>query len=219
MHSEKRALLYRWIIYLCGCVTLSCGIILNTKTGLGVSPLVSISFCVSLLTGLYFSMLTFVLYACFCLLQFPIKGKGRRLSDLLQIPFSIGFTLLLNLFSAGLPTIGSTPGKVVGIILAVVCTGVGISLMVSMQLIPNPADSLAAAIGTASGRGLGFAKNCLDGSCVAITILLGLGFAHRLVGIGIGTVCAVIFTGRVVALFNHLFRRRLRSLAGLSDVG
>ena len=217
MQTGKRALLWRWVIYLAGCTVLACGIILNTKTGLGVSPLVSVSFCVSQLTGLNFSLLTFVLYACFCLLQFPIKGKDRQLRDLLQIPFSIGFTLLLNLFSAKLPAIGTPVGKGIGILLAVVCTGVGISLMVSMQLIPNPADSLASAIGTVSGKGLGFAKNCLDASCVLITLVLGLVFARSLVGIGIGTVCAVIFTGRVVALFNHLFRRRLRSLAGFSE--
>ena len=209
-------MLFRWGFYLLGCVSLSCGIILNTKTGLGVSPLVSLSWCVSVLTGLNFSLLTFVLYALFCLLQFPIKGKRRRMRDLLQIPFSICFTLLLNFFSASLPGFTSIPGKALGILLAVIFTGVGISLMVPMELIPNPADSLAAAIGAATGKGMGFAKNCLDASCVLLTLLLGLLFAHSIIGIGIGTVCAALFTGRVVALFNHFFRDKIRRLAGLA---
>ena len=38
---------------------------------------------------------------------------------------------------------------------------------------------------------------------------------HKVIGIGLGTVLAVLGVGRVIALFNHLFMKKMDALAGL----
>jgi uncharacterized membrane protein YczE len=77
--------------------------------------------------------------------------------------------------------------------------------MVAMHLIPNPADGLVQALGVRIGKSMGFAKNLFDAVSVCITLAIGLIAAGRVIGIGLGTVCAVLGTGRAVALCNHLF--------------
>ena len=51
----------RWIFYILGMVVLAAGITLNTKTGLGVSPIISVAYCVSQIFELNFGDMTFVL--------------------------------------------------------------------------------------------------------------------------------------------------------------
>ena len=48
---------------------LALGITLNTKTELGVSPLISMPFSVSEITGLNFAALAFVMYALFTVIE------------------------------------------------------------------------------------------------------------------------------------------------------
>ena len=51
---------------------------------------------------------------------------------------------------------------------------------------------------------------------ICITISAGLIFTGHLIGIGIGTVAAVLGVGRAVALYNHLFDKKTLELAGMS---
>ena len=50
---------------------------------------------------------------------------------------------------------------------------------------------------------------------ICITISVGMIFAHKLVGVGIGTVVAVLGVGRVIALFNHFFMKKMIEAAGV----
>lgn len=87
----------RAVIYLVGIVTLAVGITLNTITGLGVSPLISMPFCVSQIWSLSFPVMTFIAYSAFVGIQFLLRGKHSRIRDLLQLPFSLVFSGLLSL--------------------------------------------------------------------------------------------------------------------------
>ena len=69
----------RAVIYLVGIVTLAVGITINTITGLGVSPLISMPFCISQIWQLSFPVLTFITYSVFVGIQFLLRGKNSRL--------------------------------------------------------------------------------------------------------------------------------------------
>ena len=45
---------------------------------------------------------------------------------------------------------------------------------------------------------------------------IGLLFAHKLIGIGLGTALAVLGVGRVIALSNHMCMDKLTAAAGIS---
>ena len=220
----KRKLINRLLSYGLGIVILALGITLNTKTGLGVSALVSIAYTVANAWNLNFALMTFLLYTCFALIEVGLKWGFlpplRKViwKDLLQIPFSLAFSLLLNVFGGIIPVAEHVGAQSVMLVLAIVCTGIGAAMIVDMHLIPNPADGLAQTLGMVTKKGMGLGKNLLDCSCVGISAVIGFVARGRLIGIGIGTIAAMIGVGRVVALFNRCFETKLCRTAGVEIV-
>ena len=210
----KRKLINRLLSYGLGIVILALGITLNTKTGLGVSALVSIAYTVANAWNLNFALMTFLLYTCFALIEVGLKWGFlpplRKViwKDLLQIPFSLAFSLLLNVFGGIIPVAEHVGAQIVMLVLAIVCTGIGAAMIVDMHLIPNPADGLARVLGEKCGKNMGFGKNLFDFSAIVISIVIGMIGAGHIVGIGIGTVVAMICTGRVIAVFNHFLKKK-----------
>lgn len=120
----------RWIFYILGMVVLAAGITLNTKTGLGVSPIISVAYCVSQIFELNFGDMTFVLYGIFVVVQLFLRERRERLATLLQFPLSLVFSRLLNLCSACIPyqaAAHSLPENLAVLALAIVLTGVGVA--------------------------------------------------------------------------------------------
>lgn len=150
--------------------------------------------------------------------------KLTMVMDLLQIPLSLVFTRFLNLFNAWIPDFkteypdtffGGLGGSFLLLALALLFTGIGAAMTLDMRIVPNPGDGIVQAVADFVGKDVGFTKNCIDLFNICITVSIGLLFAGKIVGAGIGTVFAVIFVGRVIALFNHIFLDLLQAKAGL----
>lgn len=241
----NRQWINRIIIYLLGLLVLALGISLNAKAGLGVSPIISVAYSISLIGGLNFGNTTLGLYVFFVFLEVVIhfaksrkdagmtgylpEGQKRRnerflfLMDLLQIPLSIVFTRFLNVFNAILPdysTVGE-PGAVRlamqsgALFIGIVCTGIGAAMSLGMRMIPNPGDGIVQAVADYTKKEVGFAKNCVDIINVAVSVGIGFVFAGRLTGVGVGTIVAVVGVGRVIAVFNHFFYEKMMRWAGM----
>ena len=71
-----------------GMVVLTLGLTLNTLANLGVSPIISVLYSISQITGLNFINITFVVYAIFVVVQLAIHiqlKNNRIISDLLRL--------------------------------------------------------------------------------------------------------------------------------------
>lgn len=206
----------RIVVYVVGMFILALGLTLNTKASLGVSPIISVPYSISQITGLNFGDLTFIEYVVFVFIQIWIhiseKNKKRILSDLLQLPLSLVFTRFLNIFSACIPTSSNFLVQLLILVLAIICTGIGAAMSLSMQLVPNPGDGIVQALAGRFNKSVGLTKNMFDCLSVCITLCIGLMFAHTILGIGIGTVIAVLGVGRVIALFHHMFESQIIEL-------
>lgn len=235
----KKSTIYRGTFYLAGLLIMALGITLNTKSGLGVSPIISVSYSVSTIGGFNFGNATFVLYGGFIVIEMLVHLLHHRriaanednpalrlklvlLLDLLQFPLSLVFTRFMNLFAAVIPDfqtaypdsfMGSFGGRLIVLLLAISFTGIGAAMSLDMRLIPNPADGLVQAIGDFLDQKIGLIKNCFDGANIVLTIGICLIFAGHLVGIGLGTILTVIGVGRAIAFFNNLLEERLTTLA------
>lgn len=207
----------RGIIYFIGLIVLALGIVLNTKTLLGVSPIISIPYNICHIWHLNLGAITFVFY-CFCvLIEAILKGKEFKLYELLQIPKSLVTSVFINIFDQYLNIVPDTLGqKLLVLFFAIVVTGIGAATMVNMKLVLNPADALAATIGDKLGKGMGIGKNVFDGTCFCTSGIIGLVFTRHIIGLGIGTVLAVIFTGRVIAVYNYFLKHPMQNLAGIT---
>lgn len=233
----KHAALYRWAFYLLGLLVLASGLTLNTKAGLGVSAIISVSSSISEVFGFSFGNTTLGLYSVFIVIEIilhtirdrnyekntaeALKNAGRRnrklvlLMDILQLPLSIVFTRFLNIFSALIPdfALGGMAVRVLVLLTAIAFTGIGAAMSLNMRIIPNPGDGIVQAIADCVNKEVGFTKNCVDVVNILISTSIGLIFAGHLAGVGIGTVLAVVGVGRVIAVFNHLFYDRMNRLA------
>lgn len=241
----NKKMVNRIIIYVAGLLVLALGIILNTKAGLGVSPIISVSYSISQINGFNFGNMTLGLYAVFVLIEIimhvtenlrsrksqntalaPANKNSLKyiiLTDILQFPLSIVFTRFMNLFFGAIPDFSPKGANTVPhfclqllvLFAALTLTGIGAAMSLNMRIIPNPGDGIIQAIADFVHKGVGITKNCFDIFNVAFTCCIGMIFTGHLVGIGIGTICSMIGVGRVIAVFNHFFREKMIKAAGV----
>lgn len=222
----KKENVNRGFFYILGMLILALGLTLNTKAGLGVSAIISVPYCVSILTNTNFGDMTFIAYAIFVVVEMILHVshkekydiKKQLILDALQIPISLIFTRVLNIYEAVLPEYSSDGYGVrfVVLALAIILTGIGAAMTLNMRLVPNPGDGIVQAVADTIQKRVGFTKNCFDLCCFLITLCIGLLFTHSIVGVGIGTLCAVIGVGRCIWLFNNICQKQLKSICGLS---
>lgn len=231
----KRQPIFRWLIYLLGMILLATGLTLNTKTGLGVSAIMGIPYVVSVLWEINFGNATLVMYLLFIFAQmllhcFLYSSRRTELISLLvrdglQLPLSLLFTRLMNGIAAWIPAFTDIAPdrngfnlflRILVLLLAVVLTGIGASLTLSMQLVPNPGDGIVKTFAQWREKPTGTMKNILDIFCVAVTLTLSLFFGGRIIGVGLGTVVAALGIGRVIFLFEKHCKKQLYALAGVN---
>ena len=204
----------RLIVYFIGVVILATGLTLNTKAGLGVSPIISVAYSFSEIFKLNFGDITLIYYSLFILTEIILHHGNRKqqILDLFQLPFSIVFTRFLNLFTYLIPDYGNSTLLIRLFVLfgAIVLTGIGAATMLNTNLIPNPGDGIVKAIADTINKDIGFTKNCVDFTCLCITVVIGLTLTHSIVGVGLGTVIAMIGVGRVIALYQSIYKRIIK---------
>ena len=124
-------------------------------------------------------------------------------------------TFLLNALSVLIPAPDTMALRTAVLLMSVILVGTGAALSLDMRLIANPGDGLVQAISDRTGIELGLSKNIVDISCVTFTCILSMTVAHRILGVGVGTLIAMLGIGRVIALINKLAGKRLESIVHL----
>ena len=65
----KKTVFYRILFYVIGLLVLALGLTLNTKTGLGVSPIISVAYSISEIFDHNFGNMTLALYSLFVVIE------------------------------------------------------------------------------------------------------------------------------------------------------
>ena len=229
LNEKKKQTAYRIIIYSAGLIILALGITLNTKCGLGVSPIISVAYSVSVITNISIGNTTLIWYSVFVLIEVIIHGIKRYggkqiVSDILQVPLSLVFTRFINLFSGCIPQLdteckgtvwGTIWMRIIVLLTAIILTGIGAAMSLNMRIIPNPGDGIVQTVADCTDKTVGFTKNIWDIFMIILTCCVSLIFAHHIIGIGIGTLMAMLGVGRVIAIFNHFTMLKMLDKAGL----
>ena len=157
----KKDIFLRIVFYAAGLLILALGIILNTKSGLGVSPIISVAYSIATIGGFNFGNITFLLYSAFVVVEIVLHiFRNQRYSreadgaiapaahrdlklvllmDLLQLPLSLVFTRFMNLFSALLPAPSDNMlSRLLILAAGIILTGIGAAMSLNMRIIPNP---------------------------------------------------------------------------------
>ncbi len=206
----------RILIYCAGVLILALGLVLNSKTGLGVSAVLCLPFALSKITSLSFGTLTTILYLIFVAAQLVMTRKAD-MAIILQLPFSVLFGWIIDFYNLFIKI--ENPSFVVGLCLlaaAVVLTALGVVMMVSMNLIINPADGFSHTIAKITGKPFGTVKLIADTGLVCLTAIVCMVLVQHLIGIGLGTIVSAFCIGPLINFFTGKLSKPLIRIAGLN---
>ena len=71
-------MIYRTVFYIMGLLLLALGITLNTKAGLGVSPIISVAYCTSQILNFNLGNTTLGLYTVFVVMELVLHAIRQR---------------------------------------------------------------------------------------------------------------------------------------------
>lgn len=212
-------LLRRVLLYVLGLLFLAFAVAFSINSNLGISPINSLPYAISLVSGVRLGTCVTLVFSAYVLLQVALLRRRFRWYQLFQIAFSTLFGYLADfakwaLDGFCLPTYAGQLGMLA---ISIVLTAVGISLYVDTDLIPMPMEGMTLACAECFHVRFHNMKLLLDclvvGLAVAIS-LLGLG---RLEGVREGTVLAALLVGRVVAPIRRRTGPLVRRFCGLEE--
>lgn len=196
----------RYGIYLIGLLVLAFGIVMVKKANLGVSPITSIPSAASNLTPLTLGT-TQTLFHVFCIGLQALLVRRITLSLLLQLPLSVAFGVLIDLYMAILPFSPEQFLPRCGVcMVGIVCTALGLVCVVSVDMILTAPDSLSRLISRLTGRPLGRIKLMLDVLWTVLSTAVEWLLLGTVLSVGLGTAASALLTGNLVTLFQRWFR-------------
>ena len=198
--------------YLAGLILLALGSAVSIRSALGVTATASIGYVISGITGFSMGLVTVFNFILFIVAQLFLVSGRERLRVLLQLPFSLFFSGVLDLFLALLPErelqIG---GRWVLLALGVILTAAGVFLTVSPGIVPTAPDGFVRAASARFGWDFGAVKNVLDLVTVALASALGILCLGSLEGIGAGTLVSALLVGPLTGLLMKRFGPRFQA--------
>ena len=202
----------RVFIYVLGLFIIALGVSVSVKSNLGISPVNSIPYVVSLITGVeQGKCVTFV----FCILsglQILILLKDYKIKNLLQIVCSTIFGYFVttaNKITSGMPDCSNYVMQLFYLLVSMCLIAVGLSLFIRANLIGMPAEGLVGAIVQKYGVKFPNAKTGCDVAMVVVAAALSLFYFHELRGVREGTILAAVFIGQLMKVWNRYMGDRL----------
>lgn len=213
MNQERKggsSLFLRCVLCLIGMFLYACGVILTKNCDLGISPITSVAYAMSLISGISLGWCTSLFNILLFILQKALlRSKYTWRTLLSQAGMSILFSIFID--SAGILLGSICPSAYVSRIVLFVfgcfVLAVGMNLILHAEFVILPAEGAVAAIQSKSGLSFGTTKIAFDAVMVLMTSALTIIFLHQLKGIREGTILAVVLIGN----FSRLFTRKWNS--------
>lgn len=204
----------RITMYCLGFFLIAIGISISAKSSLGVSPVNSVPYTVSLLTGIEQGLCTTAFFLILILVQFLISPKDFSPFSFLQIicSFVFGwFVTLANICTAFIPTPENYIIKMIYIIISLFFVAVGVFLYVNSDFLPLPSEGVMLTFSKRTKLPFHICKIGFDCSVVVIAALVSLISRGELLGVREGTIIAAIFVGIIIKPIAKRFLSKLKS--------
>lgn len=202
MNFDYVRLLKRVFVYALGLFFLAMGVAFSINSRLGVSPVNSLPYIISLVSGIELGTVVMIVFSVFLFLQIVILRKEFKIINLTQLLFSILFgyfvdfaKILLGNFS--LP---SYAGQLVMLAVSILFVAIGVVLYVNAQLVNMPMEGLTMAVRDRFlvNKTFADAKVIMDSTVVALGMILSLLFLGNVTGIREGTILCALLVGKLM---------------------
>lgn len=197
------------IRYIAGLIILCFGVVLNTKTGLGVAAINAIPFVLSYTKTISLGMGVFIVYCVLIILQLILKRKVE-IMVILQLPVSLLFGCLVDYFNGLVFHDGITNPifSLIVLFVAINLVALGTVLVVGADIIPNAPDGFVNTLAKVIDKSFGKVKLGFDFIFVFVAAIFSLILCHKIIGIGLGTILSMTFTGYMCEFYKKKITRR-----------
>ena len=196
-----RRLAARILVYVLGLFVLAFGAVFAINSNLGISPVNSLPFVVSLITGTDPGFTIAIAFLIFIALQFVLLRKDLPLINLTQIIFALLFGYFVDAarFIVGSFTIPTYAGQLAMMACSIIFIAFGLSLYMEARLVNMPPEGLVIAITRKIPGGVFHrVKIVFDCVLVSMSVVLSLIFLGGFDGVREGTIISALMIGRAI---------------------
>ena len=189
---------------------MSLGVGLSIKSGLGVTPISSIPYSLTLASGVNIGITTIIFNAILVFLQIPILKKRFKAKRLLQLINTVMFGYFTDLSLWILSPMPDLPLDVnfTLLIVSMFLIAVGILIYMPANIAPLPGEGVVEAISLAYNKRFSKVKVCFDTSMVVLSLIICGLFTSDIFGsVNIGTILAAIFIGIIIRYLTELYEK------------
>lgn len=195
----------RLILYLVGMNIMAVGIVLSTRSHLGVAAISSVAYSYSIFCNIPFGVANIILFTLFIAVQ-AVLIRSFSYTLLLQIPIAFLVGLFIDLYNIALPD--KNYGFVLSLTLLIISnilTGIGVYGMNKSNLVLDPGNAVVSTLCNVLNKPFSILRIQFDISLVLFTLFSGLFISNKVVGIGIGTIISAYLIGKSVGITGKLF--------------
>ena len=200
----------RWIIYILSINILALGIILNTRTDLGVAAFTSLFYAFSKVNNISLGIASIILYLILIIVQICLVRK-LTITIFLEIPFSLIFGYIIDFYDSLIKIrCSNLLSAYLLLLIAIIFVSLGVYFSVSCNLIATPVESTVKTISQVYNLKFSLVKNVFDITMIIMMLLLCLVLQIPVYGIGMGTVLSALLVGRFISGYQYLFDEKIQ---------
>lgn len=200
----------RWIIYILSINILALGIILNTRTDLGVAAFTSLFYAFSKVNNISLGTASIILYLILIIVQICLVRK-LTITIFLEIPFSLIFGYITDFYDSLIKIrCSNLLSAYLLLLIAIIFVSLGVYFSVSCNLIATPVESTVKTISQIYNLKFSLVKNVFDITMIIMMLLLCLVLQIPVYGIGMGTVLSALLVGRFISGYQYLFDEKIQ---------
>lgn len=196
----------RLFTYVLGLFIMTIGIGFSLKSNLGVSPISSIPYTITLIAGIEMGKATILFHIILILMQIVILRKNMS-QVVVAVVFGY-FTTFSNHLMTFLPTPENYAIRLLLLLVSIIFVAVGIFLYLPTDIVPLAAEGEMQAVSQKTGIVFPRVKVGFDTSMVLISGITCLFVLHGFGSVGAGTIISAILVGIVLSFIMKLFRER-----------
>lgn len=209
-----KKILEKYLVFVVGLYFLAVGIVLIVRSALGITPISSVNYVLSLNTPLTLGTWTFIVNILLIIGQLWLVRKVGCRQDvieiLLQIPFSFIFSAFID-FNMIITT-GLHPNdylmSLALLIIGCVIQSIGVVLEIKPRVAMMSAEGFVKYASRYCNKEFGKFKVYFDITLVSLAVVISLMFTRRIEGIREGSFIAACITGYIVTFLNQKIMTR-----------
>ena len=194
------------------------GIAFSVRSDLGVSPVSSLPYTMTVVWGVEMGRATFEFHAVLVLIQILLLRRKFKLKNLLQLAVGVLFglfTTLCNTLVMMIPMPDNLPFRIGMLAVSIIVVAIGIFFYVPADIMPLAGEGTMLAVSEVTGVKFSNVKIGFDVSMTVISLIVCLVAVHNMGSVGIGTVVSAILTGSMLGVITRLFgEKRDRLIKG-----